>query len=109
MTHLDVGFLTFLLGVGIPLLTGLITKVHASSGVKSVVTLTLVVAATAVQRAVTVNGVVDLKTWATTALVTWIVAISTYYGLLKPTGTADVVSSVAPNFGIGPASSPAAG
>lgn len=104
--RLDVNFLTFLIAVGIPILTALVTKSSASSAVKSIVTVTLVVATTAVQRALAANGVVNLKTFATTALVTWIIAIATYYGLLKPTGVTPAVSAAAPNFGIGSPNQP---
>lgn len=99
--HLDIGVLTFILGVGLPILTGLITKSAASPRTKAVTLLTLVVAATVVQRALDANGVVNLKTWLTTALVTWIVAIATHFGLLKPTGVSQGVANIAPQAGIG--------
>lgn len=100
---LDVGVLTFVIGVAIPMLTGLITKSTASSAVKAIVTLTLVVASTTVQFALDANGVVNLRNWLMTALVTWIISIASYYGLLKPTGTTAAVQNIAPNAGIGKA------
>lgn len=106
VTHtyaLDVNFLTFIIAVGIPILTALITKSSASSGLKSIVTVTLAVIATGVQRALAANGVINARTWLTTLLVTWIIAIAIYYGLLKPTGTTQAVADSAPTFGLGKA------
>lgn len=101
--HLDVGILTFIVGTAIPILTALITKARASSAVKAVVTLTLAVIAAAIQLAIEVNGVVNLRSFLANLAVTWIIAIATYYGLLKPTGVTGKVAQVAPDTGIGQA------
>lgn len=101
--HLDVGVLTFIVATAIPILTGLITKANASSGVKAVTTLTLAIIAAAVQLAIEANGVVNLRTFLGNLAVTWIIAIATYYGLLKPTKVTQKAAAVAPNFGLGKA------
>lgn len=100
--HLDVGILTVLVGTIIPLLTALITKANASSAVKAITTLSLTVIAAAIQELIKVNGVVNLRTFLANFMVTWIVAIASYYGLTKHVGTPGV-AAVAPNNGLGKA------
>lgn len=99
--HLDVGILTFIVATAIPILTALITKANTSSAIKAVTTLTLAVIAAAVQLAIEANGVVNFRTFLANLAVTWIIAIATYYGLLKPTGVTGKAAAVAPNAGIG--------
>lgn len=99
--HLDIGILTFIVATLIPILTALITKVNASSTVKAVTTLTLTVIAAAVQLAIEANGVVNLRSFLGNLAVTWLIAITTYYGLLKPTTVAQKFAGVAPNKGLG--------
>lgn len=101
LAHLDVGVLTFIIATAIPILTAILTKSTANSSVKSVVTLTLALIATAIQRIVTANGVVNLRTAGSTFVVTWIIAIATYYGLLKPTGVTPGTAKATAKFGIG--------
>lgn len=99
--HLDIGILTFIVATAIPILTALITKANASSAVKAITTLTLTVIASAVQYAIDVNGVVNLRSFLGNLAVTWIIAIAVYYGLLKPTTTTEKFAAVAPNKGVG--------
>ena len=101
LATLNVGVLTFIVATAIPILTALLTKSSASSSVKSVLTLTLALVATAIQRIITANGVVNLKTAASTFVVTYIIAIATYYGLLKPTGVTGGVNKASARFCIG--------
>jgi len=99
--HLDIGILTFVVAMLIPVLTALITKSSASSAVKSITTLLLSGVATIIYRIIEANGVVNLKTALSTLAVTWFIAITTYYGLLKPTTVTQKVADIAPNSGIG--------
>lgn len=99
--HLDVGILTFIIGVLLPLLTGLVTKANASPKLKALTLLSLSLIASAVQYLISVNGVVNLRTFLANFAVTWLIAISTYFGFTKPTGAAAKAQNVAPNIGLG--------
>lgn len=101
--HLDVSYLTVILTVALPLLTGIVTKASASPRVKAITLLTLTLIATAIQQLIEVNGVVNLKTFLANFFVTWVVAMGVYLGFLKPTGAAAKAQNVAPNTGIGKA------
>jgi hydrogenase maturation factor len=98
--HLDVGFLTVIVGTLIPIITALITKANASSAVKALTTLTLTVIAAGIQLIIEANGVVNLRTFLANFAVTYIVAVASYYGLTKHVGT-PAVAAVSPNNGIG--------
>lgn len=98
--HLDVGILTVIVGVFIPILTALITKANASATVKALTTLTLTVIASGIQLIIDANGVVNLRTFLANFAVTYIVAIASYYGLTKHVGT-PAARNVAPNNGLG--------
>lgn len=101
--HLDVGILTFIVATLIPVLTAMVTRTSASSKVKAITTLTLTVIAVAIERLITVNGVVNLKTFLANLAVTWFIAITTYYGLLKPTGVTAKTADATSGVGIGKA------
>lgn len=96
----DVGALTIVAGVVIPLATAVVTKQLASSRLKSLVTVTLAAVAGLVQTAIDGGGVVSRET-VTNALMAWVLAISSYYGLWKPTQTAGTVGAATARFGIG--------
>lgn len=99
---LDINFLQFLIGVLIPIAVALITKSNASSAVKAVTQVVLATLVVALQRVLEANGVVDLATFATTLLMTEIVAVATYYGLLKHTVNPPIARATA-RFGLGKA------
>lgn len=95
----DMTLLALLIGVIVPLLVGLLTKLNASPAVKSILNLGLTALGTAL---VTSNQVgFSWKPFAVNFAVAWAVGIGTYYGFYKPTGVANTVSNVAPNTGIG--------
>lgn len=98
--HLDVGILTVIVGTFIPILTALITKARASSAVKALTTLTLTVLAAWLQLIIDANGVVNLRTFLANLVVTYIVAVATYYGLTRHVVT-PAVKDVVPEHGIG--------
>lgn len=101
--HLDVGILTFIVAVALPLVVGIVTKSTASPRLQAMMLLSLSLVAAAIQRLIETNGVVNLKTFLANFAVTWLIAMGTYLGFLKPTGVGSKVQNVAPNFGIGKA------
>jgi hypothetical protein len=95
----DMTLFALVSGVVIPLLVALLSKLNASSTVKSVLNFGLSALSGLL---ITVNQ--DSFAWKPFLVnfaFTWIVAVATYYGLWKPTGTAQKVQDVAPNVGVG--------
>lgn len=92
-----------LLGIVIPIVTALITKSSASSGLKSVVTTALsAVTATVVYVVAADGGGYDWQGFLNAFLNTFIPAIVLYYGLYKPTGVTTRVNVSTGAFGLGP-------
>ena len=76
-------------GVGIPALVGLVTKEVTSSGAKAVLLALLTGVSGFLSEwlvALNSNRNFDWQTGAFTWLVTFVVAVASHYGLLKPTG-----------------------
>ena len=87
-------------GVVIPILVGLLTKLKAPSSTKAIANAALSAVAGALA---TVVG--DAFTWsgfAVAALSAWAVSVSSYYGLLKPTGVTNAVQGATADVGVGP-------
>lgn len=95
----DLTLLALLTGVIVPLLVGLITKLNASSAVKSVLNLGLTAlgAALATSQEIGFSWKPFLVNWG----LAWAISIGTYYGFYKPTGASDAVANIAPNVGVG--------
>jgi hypothetical protein len=98
--------ITLLIGTVTPLLTGLIVKLQASSGVKSVVALVLVAVGAGINYVVSNNGTFDLASLLVLVFATFVAHVSTYYGVWKPIGNKDgsPTMNLTPDFGIGPKS-----
>lgn len=105
VTHIDVGLLNFV-GAAVPLLVGLVTKWKASARLKAIFNLGLSAIAGAVATAIQSKGSVDATQWFVGIGTTWGISILSYYGLWKPTGTAQTVESKTANIGVGPSSTP---
>lgn len=101
-------FLTFdsttvvtLVGILIPILTGLISKKVASGGLKSILTLVLSVLVSVIATLVASDGHgFAWHPFATAFISTFVVAIASYYGFWKPTGLAGSVAQATQSFGI---------
>ncbi len=94
---LTTGWLTLLSGLAIPLITGLITKLDASTGTKSAVTLALAAVSGIASAVVQNNGLLTTDTLLS-ALTAWVLALASLYGVWSPLGTD---ARLAPDFGIG--------
>lgn len=99
MLYSDMGLLTILIGVVVPLLVGLLTKLNASPGIKATLNLGL----TAIGAALVTSNQVGFswKPFLVNAGVAWAVSVGTYYGFYKPTGVAPKVAEATSGFGIG--------
>lgn len=89
------------LGFLIPIVTALVTKLNASSQVKSLVTLTLAVLTASVATLVAADGGWDLNAFLNAFMNTFIPAIAAYYGLLKPAGVTGYVAEATAGVGLG--------
>lgn len=94
---LATGWVTLLSGLAIPLVTGTVTKLDASVGTKSVVTILLSAAAGIGATMVNEGGILTTDTLLN-ALVTWGLALGSFYGIYSPFNTD---SMLLPDKGIG--------
>jgi len=95
----DVNLLQILVSMILPLVVGIVVKQVAQPAVRSI-TLALLSALTAIATAgLSSNGEIGTSTIAE-AVISFIIAVGTYYGLWKPTGIADNVNNTTKNFGI---------
>lgn len=89
-----VQLISLLVGVGLPLVVGLVTKSTTSAGAKAI-WLAALSAASGFLSEWANSG--DDFMWST-ALITWlatfVVAVGSHFGLLKPTGATDAVQKV---------------
>lgn len=99
---LDAQTISLLVGIVIPLVVGLLSKIHASSGLKAVINAALsAIAGALAAYASTGFSATDWKTLVTSIVTTWVVSVATYYGVYKPTGVAGSVIAKTRNFGLG--------
>lgn len=106
--HLNPTVLTYASGFLVPLAVGVLTKLHASKGLKAVLNLVLSAIAGGLAVALTSNGDVQLSTWLAGIAQTFVVSIASYYGLWKPTGVAPAVQQGTATLGIGSSTPPPA-
>ncbi len=106
MIQIDVTALSFVVGVLIPLLVALLTKVNASRTVKAVLNLGLSAIAGAVVVAIQASGNINVQNLVVGVGTTWIASIVSYYGVHDPTGSASAVAGIAPNVGLGAPATP---
>ena len=99
MNYTDLTLLTLLAGVVVPLLVGLLTKLNASSSVKSVLNLGLTAAGALL--AVANETDFDWKVFVVNWALAWTISIATYYGFYKPSGVSGTVQEKTAEFGIG--------
>lgn len=96
---LDATMVAILAGAVIPLLTGLVTKLSASPGLKGLLSLLLsVVVAFISQFVIATDGTFEIETAVVYLFVSFTSAIASYYGVWKPTGA---TTHLAPNSGLG--------
>lgn len=101
LLQVDVTVLAFLSGSVVPLLTGLVTKIQASSRLKALVNLGLSVVSGCVAYLVTVDGSTTVLGLASAAISTYLASGLTYNNLWKPTGVAPAVQQATSDIGIG--------
>lgn len=105
-TVLDLNWLTVVLGVVLPLITGLVTSRLAHAGLKAVVLALLSAIGGLLNELYSVGGNVDLYDWSAglaNALTVFLLAVGLHFGLLKPVGAtgANGVTQTAVPGGLG--------
>ena len=86
---LDLNWLTLVLGIGLPMLTGLVTSRLAHAGLKAVVLALLSAVGGIVSELYSVGGVLAGFDWSAAladATTVFLIAVGMHYGLLKPAG-----------------------
>ena len=99
----DVAALAMVAGTVIPLLTGLLTKLSASSRVKAVVAFVLAVAAGMTAELQMGQGKSTVAALVVAGLAAYTTSGVSYTNLWKPLGTADAFANVIPSYGLGSA------
>lgn len=97
---LTLQFYLFLAGVVIPILTGLVTKAHASSAVKGLANTALSVVAASLVVAVEHGLHLDAHL-GISAFMVFIASTTSYKTVWKPTGAAAAIQNATASFGIG--------
>lgn len=101
MTLLDPTNVVYLVGLVIPLLVGLVAKKFADGAVKGWLNAILTTVVVVIATLVGPDGGWQWQEFLKAFLETFLVSIATYYGFYKPTGIANAVQNIAPNFGVG--------
>lgn len=86
-------------GAVLPLIVGLVTKEVTNSGVKAVLLAALAALAGVGQAYVDDNGILTDATL-TDAVTYFVIAVTSYFGVLKPTGVSGAVQSATKNVGV---------
>jgi hypothetical protein len=86
---LDLNWLTLVLGVVLPMVTGLVTNQLAHPGLKAVVLAVLAAVGGILNELYSVAGDTTLYDWSAglaNAVTVFLIAVGLHYGILKPTG-----------------------
>lgn len=96
----DPGNVVLLVGFLIPIITGVIVKKVAHSGIKAVSTMVLSILTATVATLVGLDGEWAWRAFGNAFLSAFLPAIALYYGFLKPAGVTGKVQDMTANFGI---------
>ena len=101
--ELDATVAMFISGVIIPILVGLVTKLHASSALKAILHAFLSAVAGLIITATALDGVaVFSRESLVLAFMTWITGVAAYFGFLVPTQVSTKINLATKDVGIGP-------
>lgn len=100
MLKFDPMLLTLLLGVILPIVRGIITKVSASQSLKTTVGLILSTVAGIAVQAQQGDGLIS-KQMVVAAIIVFVTAQAAHYGVWQPTGASGAIDDKTGNFGIG--------
>jgi len=101
VVQVDVTMLTFLAGSLVPLLTGVLSKIDASSKVKSILNLGLSLVSGLLAYGLAHSGGFDLAGATTAMISTYLASGVSYQNLWKPTGAAPAIQEATANVGVG--------
>jgi len=95
----DVTLLQILVSMVLPLVVGIVVKQVAQPAVKSI-TLAVLSAVTAIATTALSSGGEIGKDTVVQAIIGFVIAVGSYYGIWKPTGISNTVNTATQNFGI---------
>lgn len=98
---LDLQALSVALGLFVPLVVQLLSKLHASEGLKSVLNLVVSALVTVMSLVITSTDHINLRTVIITFVNVFVSSLVAYKGFYKPTGIAGSIASATANIGIG--------
>ncbi len=86
--------------VFLPILVGIVTKQVAHPALTSILLALFSAANGVVSSAILDHGIIT-KATLSAAFISWVVAVASYYGFLRPTGVAPAVQEKTADFGVG--------
>lgn len=95
----DISLLQILVSMVLPLVVGIVVKQVAQPAVKSI-TLAVLSAVTAIATSALNSGGQIGKDTVIQAVIGFVIAVGSYYGIWKPTGVSNTVNTATQNFGI---------
>jgi len=99
---IDASLAMFIVGVLLPIVVGIITKLSAPSWLKAVLHMLFAAVASLIITSITLDGTAVIsKTSALIAFGTWITGMATYFGFLMPSGISPAVNTKTARIGIG--------
>lgn len=104
MVEVDLNYLNIAGSVVLPILTGLVTKRLASSGLKALILVLLSVVSGLLQQLILADGRFETGDFLTSAFVQFLMAVGIHMGFLKPldiTGTNGIVQMKTADKGLG--------
>lgn len=99
MFEIDPAILSIVVGTILPVVVGIVTKQVASGALKSSLLALLSGAAGVANNALNDGGIFTKETLIAAAA-TWVTAVATYYGFLKPSGVSNAVNTKTANIGL---------
>lgn len=96
----DVATLSALVGVFLPILVGIVTKELASGGLKATVLALFSAVSGVITGAIQAGGAFTQEALFA-GFISWVIAVSTYYGYWKPSGAAAKVAEATSAIGVG--------
>lgn len=102
--ELDLATWAFIGGIAVPIVVGVLTKVHLHPGVKGLVNLVLSAVVGLIATAQATDGVLSQEAVVATGIAL-LTSVAMHFGIWRPmqvTGSSGVVQEATRNFGIGP-------
>lgn len=101
-TYLTPTTIAALIGLAVPLLVSLLSKSHASDGIKVILNLVLTALGSVALTIVGTDGGFDFPAFINAWVAAFVTSVTAYYGAYKPSGLAPGLQTATGSFGFGP-------